>query len=154
MIIQQDTRACAALPVHKSDVRAAEVFQSFDSLWVSAFHQQPLITFDQRHDFNGNLRHVLANIGNIVFARFGIEQMRTRQMSLPASKRDQSALRTNIGGCEAAIMLGKKLRHEIEREIMGTNAKNCSLEFGSASIQMNIDLLACLESLHTGRQYY
>src|SRR5688500_9979597 len=107
VIIKQDARACAPLPVHKPDLGPAEVSQAFDSLWVSLLYDQTLVASHQRNDLNRNLRHILAYMGKIIFTRIGVKYMRTREMRLTAMKGDQPALRANIYRNKPSVMLGE-----------------------------------------------
>ena len=47
------------------------------------FTIKPLLPPDKRHHFDGNIRHVLTNIRNIVFTCLRVEQMRALRDVLP-----------------------------------------------------------------------
>ena len=68
-----------------------------------------LIPPDQRYDFNGNIRHVLPNVGDIVFTRFRIEEMRSGKMCLSPLQCEQATLRANVCRGKPAVVLGKEL---------------------------------------------
>ena len=72
-------------------------------------------------------------------------------MCFTATQCDQPTLRANIRRNQAPLPRGQELRHQIQREVMGTNAEDGPFKVGFTSIQMNPDLFACFESLCAAR---
>ncbi len=75
MIIEQDARPGAALTVDKPDLGPGQVFQAFDTFGIPTPDHQTLIPPHERDHFDGDVRHVLTDVGNVVFTRFWVEEM-------------------------------------------------------------------------------
>ena len=56
-----------------------------------------LLAADQRNQPDRCVRQIMLEIGYVIFAGFGIEQMRARQVCLAASQGDQAPLGADVG---------------------------------------------------------
>ncbi len=148
VVIQQDPRPGTSLPIDKDQVRPRQILEGVDAFRVSTEEEQSLNTIHKSDELHGGASAILANIGQVIFTRLRIQQMRPCQMSFTATQCDETTQAADIGRGQAAVSNRQILGDKIQGEVMRANRENGAFQLIWRAIEADVNLIASLTALH------
>ena len=148
-VIQQYAGARSPLAVDEPDLGSQQVFEFCDVQRVPGRGHQALGAPHQAYDGDGRIRQVAADVGRVVFAGLGVQQMAAGDVGLAAPQRQQSAQAAHVGRrqVDRGMTTPQEAAHEVQRQVVAADGDDGVLNLLQRAEQFHLHLSAGVHSL-------
>ncbi len=152
-VVEQNARARAALAVDHDHIVPHQVFDPVNALGIAGRHDQALVAHHQMHQAHRQIRHQVANVGDIVGTGGLVQQMGAGQMAHPTLDGHQAAHAAHMARRKRQVRgLGPQLvGQQIQGIVVAADHNQRALDGGQRPQQLRRHRLTFGQPFHMGR---